>query len=197
MRRGFRILLAMLLKEIRHAFRLLVKNPGFTAIAALSLAIGIGANSAIFSFADALLLRPLPISHPGDVLTISTNTPDNPFGGTSFADYRDFRDKSRSFESIAAYQFYTFGFATSPSVQPQMRLGFLVSGNFFSTMGIQPALGRAFVAGEAKTSGRDAIAVLSYDLWTNQFSGEHSVIGRIIRLNGIDFIVIGVAPASF
>ena len=197
MQRRERILLAMLLKEIRHAFRLLAKNPGFTAIAALSLAIGIGANSAIFSFGDALLLRPLPIPHSSDVLTISTNTPDNPFGGTSFPDYRHFRDKSRSFESIAAYQFYTFGFATSPAVQPQMRLGFLVSGNFFSSMGVQPALGRAFLAEEAKTSGRDAIAVLSYDLWVNQFSGDRSVVGRIIRLNGIDFTVIGVAPASF
>jgi len=197
MQKGFRISLAMLLKEIRHAFRLLAKNPGFTAIAALSLAIGIGANSAIFSLADALLLRPLPVSQPGEVLTISTNTPDNPFGGTSFPDYRDFRDKSSSFESIAAYQFYTFGFATSPTVQPQMRLGFLVSGNFFSSMGVQPALGRAFLADEAKTSGRDAIAVLSYDLWQNQFSGDRSVIGRIIRLNGIDFTIIGVAPASF
>jgi putative ABC transport system permease protein len=197
MQGGERILLAMLLQEFRHAFRLLAKNPGFTAIAALSLAIGIGANSTIFSLADALLLRPLPVSKPGEVLTITTDTPDNPFAATSFPDYREFRDKSRSFESIAAFRFYTFGFATSPSVQPQMRFGLLVSDNFFRVMGVQPALGRAFLAGEAKTSGRDAIAVLSYDLWGTQFSRDRSVVGRTIRLNGIDFTVIGVAPESF
>jgi hypothetical protein len=187
----------MLLKEIRQAFRVLAKNPGFTAIAALSLALGIGANSAIFSLTDALLLRPLPVLDPGSLLTVSTNTPDNPFGGTSFQDYRDLRDKSQSFDSMAAYQLYTFGLAPSPGVQPQMRLGMLVSDNFFRTLGVQPALGRAFLPEEGKVSGRDAIAVLSHDLWLNQFGADRSIIGRNIRLNGIDFAVIGVAPASF
>jgi putative ABC transport system permease protein len=187
----------MLLKEIRQAFRVLAKNPGFTAIAALSLALGIGANSAIFSLTDALLLRPLPVLDPGSLLTVSTNTPDNPFGGTSFPDYRDLRDKSQSFDSMAAYQLYTFGLAPSPGVQPQMRLGMLVSDNFFHTLGVQPALGRAFLPEEGKVSGRDAIAVLSHDLWLNQFGADRSIIGRNIRLNGIDFAVIGVAPASF
>ena len=120
-----------MLKDIRQAIRLLAKNPGFTVIAALSLAIGIGANSAIFSFADALLLRPLPVQDPGGVVSISTNTPDDQFGGTSFPDYRDFREKSQSFAGLIGYEFYTFGFATSPTVQPQMRMGFLVSDNFF------------------------------------------------------------------
>jgi predicted permease len=186
-----------MLKDIRQAIRLFAKNPGFTAIAALSLAIGIGANSAIFSFADALLLRPLPVHEPSDVFSISTNTPDNPFGGTSFQDYRDFRDKSQSFAGIVGYEFYTLGFATSPTVQPQMRLGFLVTGNFFQVLGIQPALGRAFLPEEARVAGRDAITVLGYDLWVNQFGRDRSVIGRTIRLNGIDFTVIGVAPESF
>ena len=187
----------MLLKEIRHAFRLLAKNPGFTAIAALSLALGIGANSAIFSLSDALLLRPLPVQDPGEVVTVSTNTPDNPFGGASFPDYRDFRDQSRSFDGLAAYRFYTFGLATSPQVQPQMRMGLLVSDNFFRVLGIQPALGRAFLPEEGKVSGRDAILVLSHDLWQNQFSADRAIIGRTVRLNGIDFTVVGVAPEQF
>ena len=186
-----------MLKDIRQAIRLLAKNPGFTAVAALSLAIGIGANSAIFSFADALLLRPLPVLDPGGVVTISTNTPDNQFGGTSFPDYRDLREKSQSFAGMVGYEFYTFGFATSPGVQPQMRLGFLVSDNFFDVLGVRPALGRSFLPDEAKVSGRDPIAVLSYDLWANQFSRDRSVIGRNIRLNGIDFTVVGVAPEVF
>jgi predicted permease len=186
-----------MLKDIRQAIRLLAKNPGFTAIAALSLAIGIGANSAVFSFADALLLRPLPVDDPNGVVTVCTDTPDNSFGPVSFPDYRDFRDKSQTFASLAAFDFYTFGFAASAAVQPQMRMGFVVSDNFFQVLRIQPALGRAFLPDEAKVPGRDAIAVLSYDLWANQFGRDHSVIGRNIRLNGIDFTVIGVAPQSF
>src|SRR5579871_6736657 len=103
-------------KELRQAFRLLAKNPGFTAIAVLSLALGIGANSAIFSFADALMLRPLGVPEPGKVFTVTTSTPDDPFGSASFPDYRDLRDKSQSFESLAADRIYTFGFAPSPGV---------------------------------------------------------------------------------
>ncbi len=186
-----------MLKDIRQAIRLLAKNPGFTAIAALSLAIGIGANSAVFSFADALLLRPLPVDDPNGVVTVSTDTPDNSFGPVSFPDYRDFRDKSQTFAGLAAFDFYTFGLAPSAAVQPQMRMGFVVSDNFFQVLRIQPALGRAFLPDEAKVPGRDAIAVLSYDLWANQFGRDPSVIGRNIRLNGIDFTVIGVTPQSF
>ncbi len=184
-------------KDIRQALRVLAKNPGFTAVAVLSLAIGIGANSAIFSLADALLLRPLPVRQPSRLMDVSTSTPENQFGATSFPNYRDFREKSHSFEGLVAYEFYTFGFATSPSVQPQMRMGFLVSDNFFQTLGVQPTIGRGFTAEEAKVPGRDALVILSYDLWANQFGSDRSVIGRAIRLNGIDFTVIGIAPESF
>src|SRR5579863_3226808 len=187
----------MLIKEIRQAFRLLAKNPGFTAIAVLSLGLGIGANSAIFSFADALLLRPLPVPEPGQLLTVTTNTPDDPFGATSFPDYRDLRGKNQSFESLAAHRLYTFGFAPSPGVQPQMRLGFLVSDNFFRTAQVQPALGRAFLPEEGKVPGRDTIAILSYDFWQSQFGSDPGIAGRKIRLNGIDFTVIGVTSRNF
>src|SRR5579864_5069836 len=188
----------MLIKEIRQAFRLLAKNPGFTAIAALSLALAIGANSAIFSFADALMLRPLPVKDASNVVTVTTSAPGEAFGGAvSFPDYRDLRDKNHTLESLAALQFYTFGFSPSPGVQPQMRLGFLVSDNFFRSLEVQPALGRAFLPEEGQVPGRDAIAVLSYDFWQTQFGSDRGVIGRTIRLNGIDFTVIGVTPEDF
>ncbi|HTS47264.1 MAG TPA: ABC transporter permease [Bryobacteraceae bacterium] len=187
----------MLVKEIRQAFRLLAKNPGFTAIAVLSLGLGIGANSAIFSFADALMLRPLPVPQPDKLLTVTTSTPDDPFGATSFPDYRDLRDKNQSFSSLAAFRLYTFGFAPSPGVQPGMRLGFLVSDNFFRTAQVQPALGRAFLPEEGKVPGRDPIAILSYDFWQTQFGSDPAIVGRTVRLNGIDFTVIGVAPQDF
>ena len=188
----------MLFKEIRQAFRMLAKNPAFTAIAAISLALGIGANSAIFSFADALMLRPLPVQDPGRVFTLDASLPGEQFGGAaSFPDYRDYRDKNRSFANLAAFRFYTFGFSPSAAVQPQVRMGLLVSDNFFRTALIQPVLGRAFLPEEGKVPGRDTVAVLSYELWQTQFSSDPGVIGRAIQLNGIDFTVIGVAPPDF
>jgi predicted permease len=187
----------MALQEIRHSLRTLRKSPGFTTVAALSLALGIGANSAVFSLADAILLRPLPIAEPGSVFTISTATPDNPFGAVSYPDYRDFRDKSRSFDGMVAYQFSSLGVAASARDVPQMRLGMIVSDNFFRVLGVQPTLGRRFLAEEGKVAGRDAIAVLGQDFWKNQFGGDRSVIGRSIRLNGIDFNIVGVVPETF
>jgi predicted permease len=187
----------MAFQEIRHSLRTLRKSPGFTTVAALSLALGIGANSAVFSLADAILLRPLPIAAPGSVFTISTTTPDNPFGAVSYPDYRDFRDKSRSFDGLVAYQFSTFGVATSARDVPQMRLGMMVSDNFFRVLGVEPTVGRGFLAEEGKVAGRDAIVILGRDFWKTQFGGDRSVVGRTIRLNGIDFNVVGVVPETF
>src|ERR1035438_8826383 len=113
----------MLFKEIRQAIRLLLNNPGFTAIAALSLALGIGANSAIFSLADAILLRPLPIPQPIHVLNLRTAPPSTPLDGVSFPEYRDIRDKNQSLAGLVAFQFTTVGFAATAKALPQMRMG--------------------------------------------------------------------------
>ena len=187
----------MALQEIRHTYRMLAKNPGFTAIAALSLGLGIGANNATFSLADALLLRPLPIRDPGSVVTVSTNTPDNPFGGVSYANYRDLRDKSRSFDGMVAFQFSTWGVAASAKDIAQMRMGLAVGDNFFQVLGVEPTLGRGFRHEESLVPGRDAVVVLAHNFWKNHFAADRSVIGRTIRINGIDFTVVGVAPESF
>jgi len=187
----------MAFQEIKLACRVLAKSPGFTAVAALSLALGIGANSAIFSLADALLLRPLPIRDPGAVVTVTTNTPDNPYSGVSYPNYRDFRGRSRSFDGITAFQLSTWGVAPSANEVAQMRMGLIVSDNFFQVLGVEPTLGRSFRPEETQVPGRDAVAVLAYDFWRTQFAADRSVIGRNIRLNGIDFNVVGVAPESF
>jgi len=187
----------MAFQEIRLAFRVLAKSPGFTAIAALSLALGIGANSAIFSLADAILLRPLPIRDPGAVVTVTTNTPDNPYSAVSYPNYRDVRGQSQSFDGVVAFQLSTWGLATSANETAQMRMGLIVSDNFFQVLGVEPTLGRGFRPEETRVAGRDAVVVLAYDFWRNQFAADRSVIGRSIRLNGIDFTVVGVAPESF
>jgi macrolide transport system ATP-binding/permease protein len=186
----------MAFQEIRHTYRMLARNPGFTAIATLSLALGIGANSAVFSLADALLLRPLPIRDPGAVMTVSTNTPDNPFGGVSYANFRDLRDRSRSFDGMVAFQFSTWGVATSATDIAQMRMGVAVSDDFFRVLGVEPTLGRGFRREESQAPG-GAVVVLSHDFWKTHFAADRSMIGRTLRLNGIEFTVVGVAPESF
>ena len=134
----------MAFQEIRHACRMFAKNPGFTTIAVLSLVLGIGANSAIFSLADALLLRPLPIRDPGAVVTIGTAPPGSHYGGVSYANYRDFRDSLQSFDGVVAFTYSTWGVATSPQDVAQMRMGVFVSDNFFPVLGVEPTLGRGF-----------------------------------------------------
>lgn len=188
-----------MLQEIRYAFRLLARNPWFTAIAVLSLALGIGANSAIFSLADTLLLRPLPILEPGKVVTVSTDRPNltDGLGGVSYPDYRDLRAKAQSFEGLAAFQISAFSVAKSSTENPQIRAGVMVSDNYFKVMGIQPALGRALVPEEGQVPGRDASVVLSYDFWRSEFQSDPAVLNRTIRINGIDFTIVGVAPKTF
>ena len=124
-------------------------------VAVTSLALGIGANSAIFSLADAAILRPLPVREPGAIVTISAASPDDRRGGlaVSYPNYRDLREQSRSFDGLVAHQRSTVSFARSREAVREMRLGMLVSDNFFDVLGIQPALGRTFHAGRGTGAG--------------------------------------------
>ena len=186
-----------LLQDLRFALRVLWKNRAFTLVAMLSLAIGIGANSAMFSFADALLLRPLPVLRPSEVVTMEGVSSGTRRSNISYPDYVDYRDGARSFDGLAAFVLTPFAFAPRPEALPQVKYGLLVSGNFFKTMGVEPALGRSFRADEDQVPGRDAVVVLGWDFWKQQFSGDPGAIGKKVRLNGIDFTVIGVAPEDF
>jgi predicted permease len=185
-----------MLQEIRHAFRMIARSPGFTSIAVLSLALGIGANAAIFSLADALLFRPLPVAHPGSVMALNLDTPGGDLGNFSYPDYRDLRSSAKSFDGIAAFQLATFSLARSKDEVPQMRAGLEVSDNFFSVLGVQPALGRSFLPQESARGGSPAV-VLSYGFWQDQFNGDKEVLGRTIRISGTDFTIVGVAPRAF
>ena len=186
-------------RDLRYALRVMRKNPSFTIVAILSLAIGIGANTAVFSIADALLLRPLPIPRPGEVVTVGSTGSIQGFSSlvASYRDYVDIRDRSKSFEGLAAFTELTVGFATERDALPKLRIGMLVSGNFFSVMRVEPRLGRTFRSDEAQVPGRDAVVILGHDFWEQQFGGERSILGRKVLLNGIEFTVIGVAPDSF
>ncbi len=186
-------------RSLRHALRMLRKNPGFTLVAVASLAIGIGATSASFSIADVLLLRPLPVLEPSRVVMV-TPAKMGAFGADStlsYPDYRDFRDNNRSFEGLIASSFAPFGFSPDATVLPKTTYGSYVSGNFFRTLGVRPALGRAFLESEDQAAGRDAVVVLGHDFWMSEFNANPSVVGLSLRLNGVECRIVGVAPERF
>jgi macrolide transport system ATP-binding/permease protein len=193
--------LERLWQDVQYGSRVLAGSPGFTTIAVLSLAIGIGANCAIFSFADALLLRPLPVARPGEVLTVGSATNFEALGASSlvssYRDYVDIRDRNRSFEGLAAYRDLTAGFAADPKVTPKLKLGMLVSGNLFTLMGVQPTIGRTFRPDEDQVPDRDAVVVLGRAMWEQEFQSDPAVLGRRVRINGAEFTVIGVTPPEF
>ena len=192
-----------MLHDLRYAFRSLRQNPGFALVAIVSIALGIGANAAMYSFADALLLRPMPVPDPSGIMTVQAKmlgealTRFDTLLPMSYPNYVDLRDRNRSFSGLTAARFASFGFATEKEVLPQMRFGELVSGNFFSVLRVDPVLGRTFRPDEDQVRGRDAVVVLGYDVWKNDLAGNRDVIGRAIFLNGLPFTVIGVAPERF
>src|SRR5579859_5739665 len=138
-----------MLKSLRHALRLLAKSPGFTLVSISSLAIGIGATSAMFSFADALLLRPLPVMEPGRIAAVNTATT-SAFANTalSYPDYRDYRDGNHTFDGLLAAGFSSFGIKQAAADLPKVTYGMYVSGNFFQVLGVQPIHGRGFMDSE-------------------------------------------------
>ena len=188
-------------QDLRYGFRMLAASPGFTIVAVLSLAIGIGANCAIFSFADALLLRPLPVARPSEVLTVGSRSSFEAFNASSlvssYRDYVDIRDRNRSFEGLAAFSYLTVGFASDPAATPKIKMGMMASSNLLPLMGVEPTIGRTFRPDEDQVPGRDAVVVLGRTMWEQEFGSDAGVLGRSVRINGAAFTVIGVAPGSF
>src|SRR5881396_2549750 len=157
-----------MLNDIRYAFRTLRQNPGFALTAIVSIGLAIGATSAIFGLNDAVLLRPLPVPDPSQLVTLRpveptvSSTVVNFSSRMSYSDFIDFRDKNQSFRGLLAYELVPAGFARDAKTQPQLRLGFLVTGNFFQLLGVEPSLGRAFRPEEDQVPGRDRVIVLSH-----------------------------------
>jgi predicted permease len=190
------------LQDLKHGARMLVKNPGFTFVAMISIAIGVGANAAMFSLADGLVLRPLQVPRAGDVVALNAIAPranENFITNRlfSYPDYVDLRDGAQSFSGLLAYSVTVASFATDRDQPPQTKLGLVVSGNFFDVLELQPALGRFFLPDEDRVPGRDAVIVLAHETWVDLFGSDPGVVGQQMRLAGIDFTIIGIAPASF
>jgi putative ABC transport system permease protein len=182
--------LETLFQDVRHGLRAMLRMPTFTAIAVMVLALGIGANTAIFSVIDAVLLRPLAYRDSRRLVTILMNGE----GPVSVANYIDWRDQSRSFSAMGAADFW------SPNLTgidaPEHVAGLKVTQSLFSMLGIEPILGRLFVEGEDK-EGADHEVILSYRLWQRRFSGDRNVLGKPIVLDGGAYVVVGVMPQGF
>ena len=183
-------------QDVKFAARMLAKAPWFTLVAVLTLALGLGANTAIFAVVNAFILRPLPVDKPGELVAIFTSDYSSPtIGSSSFPDYQDFRDRTTVFSGLAAYTQQPASLSTSGPSQT-VAIEF-VSANYFDVLGVQPELGRGFRAEEGQTPGTHPVVVLSRKLWQRQFASDPAIIGRSIALNGHDFTIVGVAPERF
>jgi len=185
-----------LLQDIRYGWRMLARNPGFTAIAVLTLAIGIGASTAIFSVVDTVLLRPLPYREPEKLVLITETLPGMSADeiGVSAGEYQDYRDRNRSFSQVAAYE--SAGFNLTGAGQPLRVNAAALSASAFPLLGVSPELGRGFTTEEDRY-GSGSVVVLSHALWEHQYSRDPNILGQTVKLDEKPFTVIGVMPASF
>jgi putative ABC transport system permease protein len=184
--------MATFVRDIRYAARMMINESGFTALAVLALALGIGATTAIFTVVDTILLRPLPFKDP-DRLVVALHGP-AASGPVSPADYLDYRRSARSFERLSAAQ--AWGATLGGGERPERLIGLQVSADLFDLLGVPPLAGRTFVVGEDEP-GRDRVAILSHQLWQRRFGSDRSVIGRAIPLDGEPYVVVGVMPPGF
>lgn len=180
------------IQDARYALRMLRKNPGFTAVAVVSLALGIGVNALVFSVVNAILLRPLPVEHPERLVFL-----ENKKGGPvqSFPNYRDFRDRNESFSGLAGYRVAAVELETSQG--PTRLWGYLATGNYFDAIGVSPVIGRFFHQDDDLHPGASPYAVLSYACWKGRFGGDPEIVGKTIRINRLPYTVLGVAGRDF
>ena len=184
---------ANLTGDIRYAFRTLRKSPVFVLVAVSSLALGIGVNTTIFTVVNSVLLRPLPVSRPDELVEIYTSeSGGNAHSTTSYPDYVDFRDQNQVFSDLVGHSlmFATMGREGTS----QLVMGEVVTGNYFDALGIKPALGRGFLAEEDTVPGAHPVAVIGHGFWQRQFGGAPDVLGKAVRIRGLNFTIVGVAP---
>jgi len=182
---------------LRLAFRQLRKAPGFSLTAVLTLALAIGANAIVFSVLNALVLRPLDVPNPGNLFMVERDYGSETTLSQSYPDYRDLRDRNRSFDSLVIYDIMGGVGLDTGKGSPSVVWPYMVSGNYFDALGIQPYLGRFIHASEEHGKNSMPEIVLSYALWHSYFNGNRDVIGRVVQINKHPFTIVGVAPADF
>src|SRR6266705_2962523 len=200
---GWEFLVETLWQDLRFAARMLRKSPGLTVVAVLTLALGIGANTAVFTVINAVMLRALPVQHPEQLVTVGNPSRVHSWGtGTPRTDvfsyplYRELRENNQVFSSLLASS-NLGNLRIAMNGGPETASGRLVTENYFETLGVEALLGRTFTADDGPTPGSDPVLVISYGYWRRRFSADPSVIGRKMRLNNYPFTIIGVAPPGF
>jgi predicted permease len=181
-------------QDVRYGLRMLVKSPGFTAVAILTLALGIGANTALFSVVNGVLFNPLPYPNPAQLAWLAESKPNFATGSISFPNFRDWQKNNRSFSAMGAYRPYSYSL-TGWGEAEQLRAVFVTS-EFFSTLGVNPAAGRLFAPGEDEI-GAAPIAVISGGFWERKFGSSPDAVGKSLTLDGKSFTIVGVIPSNF
>ncbi len=186
-----------LVQDLRYGARMLIRKPGFTLIAIVTLALGIGANTAIFSLINTMLLRPLPVAEPERLIFLNNvaEKGDRDFPTNSYPNYRDFRDRNDTLSGLIAYRLAPV--SLSHDGTNERLWGYLVTGNYFEVLGINPALGRLFNEDDDKKPGAHTVAVISWNCWQKRFASNPEIVGREIIVNGRSFTIVGVAPSGF
>jgi predicted permease len=188
-------LLDSLWQDVRLGLRALRMRPGFTAVALISLALGIGANSAVFTLLNEAFFRPLPVRAPGELVSLNNDASHRMFPAFSYPNYEDFRDRSDAISGLIAYRFAPLS-VSHDGISERM-WGYLVSGNYFDVLGIEPALGRLLSPEDDVLPGGHPVAVLSHRSWIARFGGEPGVLGKDVLVNGRSYTIIGVAAPGF
>jgi putative ABC transport system permease protein len=187
-----------LVQDLRYGLRMLTKAPGFTAVAVLSLALGIGGTATVFSWAEVVLLHPLQlVHHAGQMMAVETVMPDGEYHTSSYPDYRDYRDESHSFSGMIGFEFVDVDTQLPTEKRPQRTWGEIVTENYFDVLGVKAGLGRILHADDNRGLRSDPYIVLSYGFWQSRFASDPAVVGKTIEMNRRPFTVIGVAPRGF
>ncbi|MEM7586021.1 MAG: ABC transporter permease [Acidobacteriota bacterium] len=186
-----------LLQDVVYGLRRLIKSPVATLVAVISLALGIGLNTTVFSYVNFLLLRPLPVDQPDELMRVYTSRASGfRFGAVSYPDYEDLAERNQVFEELIAERFTPLSIVLG-SGEPERLWGTLVSGNYFQALGIGAAEGRVLTPDDDKAPGAHSVAVLSYGFWTDRFDRDPAAVGQTLRINGFPFTIVGVARAGF
>jgi predicted permease len=187
------MLLEHLLRDVAYAFRVFLRNPGFTLVAVVSLALGIGVNALVFSAVNAIVLRPLPVQNPGQLVFLENGVFN---AGQSFPNYRELRDHNQVFSGTLGYRVTQIELESGKAATART-WGYLATGNYFDVLGVRPLLGRFFHQQDDLHAGGSPYAVLSYGSWNGRFGGDREIVGKTIRINRQTYTVLGVAPPEF
>jgi macrolide transport system ATP-binding/permease protein len=181
--------------DLRYGLRRLAKSPGFTAIAVLSLSLGIGANTAIFSLINTALLSALPVERSDEIVSMTNTVSNRMFAGFSYPNYKDFRDRNDVFDGLIAYRFAPL--SLSHDGVNERLWGYVVTGNYFDVLGVKADRGRLIAPDDDRLPGAHPVAVVSYQCWQQRFGAEPGIVGKDLVVNGLSYTVIGVAPRGF